>query len=266
MASPMLSNVSHAIRRLDNSTIKDMKVHPYLDEKGVAIFAHRGGALEAPENTLAAFQYAVSLGCHYLETDVQLSKDGIPYIFHDDDLLRVAGIAKKFGALNSNEINALKIFGVHFIPTLQEVLQKFPDTKFNIDLKTDAVAGPALKVIRELNAARRICIASFSDDRIGYARAHLPQACFSMGPDEITSLKLKTWRLSSKIPQGHCVQVPVYKYGVKIVTRRFVKKAHELGLKVHVWTINDAPAMQRLIDTGVDGIMTDRPGLLKTLL
>lgn len=87
-----------------------------------------------------------------------------------------------------------------------------------------------------------------------------------MGPNEIISLKLKTWRLSSRMPQGYCVQVPIYKYGIKIVTKGFVEKIHGLGLKVHVWTINDKPTMQRLIDTGVDGIMTDRPSLLKELL
>lgn len=116
-----------------------MKIHPYLNETDTTIFAHRGGSLEAPENTLQAFQYALGLGCHYLETDVQLSKDGVPYIFHDNDLLRIAGVPKSFGELDSSEINVLKIFGYHPIPTLRECLQRFPDTKFNVDLKTDAV-------------------------------------------------------------------------------------------------------------------------------
>ena len=69
-----------------------MVSHPYLDESGVSIFAHRGGSIEAPENTLEAFQYALDLGCEYIETDVQLSKDGIPYIFHDDNLKRIPGM------------------------------------------------------------------------------------------------------------------------------------------------------------------------------
>ena len=243
-----------------------METHPYLSETGTSIFAHRGGSLEAAENTLEAFQYALDIGCEYIETDVQLSKDGIPYIFHDDDLVRIMEVDKKFSDLESSEIKALKIFEHYSIPTLQECLQKFPNMKFNIDLKTDAVKHAALHIIKEENAMHRICIASFSDERIAYARKYAPELCFSMGPREILNLKLKTWGLSSKISHGNCVQVPIYQYGLKIVTKRFVKKIHALGLKIHVWTINDASTMQRLIDIGVDGIITDKPKLLKGLL
>ena len=244
-----------------------MKTHPYLDEAGTAIFAHRGGSIEAPENTIEAFQHAVGMGCGYVATDVQLSKDGIPYTFHDNDLLRITGIAKDFGDLDSAEIDALRIFGDYPIPTLKECLQRFPDTKFNIDLKTDAVMKPALDIIKELNAMHRVCITSFSHKRIAYAREYLPEVCLSMAPQEMIRLKLKTWGLPLGVGHGHCIQVPIYyKNALKIVTRRFVKKVQALGLKIHVWTINDEHTMQKLIDMGVDGIMTDRPRALKEIL
>ena len=87
-----------------------------------------------------------------------------------------------------------------------------------------------------------------------------------MGPKEIWDLKKKTWGFNSKNILGNCVQVPIYKYGIKIVTKKFVTKIHQLGLKIHVWTINDDKTMQKLIDIGVDGIITDKPSALKELL
>ena len=243
-----------------------MVSHPYLDESGVSIFAHRGGSIEAPENTLEAFQYALDLGCEYIETDVQLSKDGIPYIFHDDDLKRIPGVDKNFGDLWSSEISNLKIFNSYSIPTLKECLEQFPNTKFNIDLKTDAVMEPALNEMKKMNAMHRICIASFSDERLNFTRQNFPEVCLSMGPKEIWSLKKRTWGFNSKKILGNCVQVPIYKYGIKIVTKKFVTKIHQLGLKIHVWTINNDKTMQKLIDIGVDGIITDKPSVLKELL
>jgi len=222
--------------------------------------------MESAENTLEAFRYALDLGCAYIETDVQLSKDGIPYIFHDDDLLRINRSSQKFSDLDSSEIEKIRIFETHPIPSLKECLQQFPNAKFNIDLKTEAVMKPALDVIQEMGAEKRICIASFSDTRIEYAREHSPSLCFSMGPKEIIKLLLKSWGLTFMGGIGDCVQVPMTQYGIKIVTPRFVQKVHELGLKIHVWTINDVDLMKHLIAIKVDGIITDQPALLKSLL
>ena len=130
----------------------------YLNTPGCSIFAHRGGSLEASENTIEAFQYALSIGSDYIETDVQLSKDGKVYIFHDDSLKRIANIDKEFSELSSSEINSIKIFGNQHIPTLEETLETFPTTKFNMDLKTDAVAEPALEILKKHNTKDRICI------------------------------------------------------------------------------------------------------------
>lgn len=243
-----------------------MAIHPYLNQAGVAISAHRGGSEEAPENTLESFRYAIEVGSSYIETDVQLSADGIPYIFHDDDLSRLLNMDVTFNSLHSNQIEELKLFGSYQIPKLETALTQFPNALFQIDLKTDEVALPAMKVIESLNAFDRICIASFSSNRLQKVRKEFPETCFSMGPNEILNLLLSSFGLYNKKVFGDCLQVPIYQYGIKLVTRRFVKYVQSIGLKIHVWTINDVKTMEKLIDLDVDGIITDRPKLLKEVL
>ena len=243
-----------------------MTIHPYLNQSGVSISAHRGGSEEAPENTLESFSYAIGLGSSYIETDVQLSADGIPYIFHDDDLSRLLNMEVKFNSLHSDQIEKLKLFESYQIPKLETALTQFPNALFQIDLKTDEVALPAMKVIENLNAFDRICIASFSSNRLQKVRKKFPDTCLSMGPKEILKLLLASFGLYNKTIYGDCLQVPIYHYGIKLVTRRFVKYVQSIGLKIHVWTINDENTMRKLIDLGVDGIITDKPKLLKKLL
>jgi glycerophosphoryl diester phosphodiesterase len=109
-----------------------MAIHPYLNQAGVAISAHRGGSEEAPENTLESFRYAIEVGSSYIETDVQLSADGIPYIFHDDDLSRLLNMDVTFNSLHSNQIEELKLFGSYQIPKLETALTQFPNALFQI--------------------------------------------------------------------------------------------------------------------------------------
>ena len=243
-----------------------MSVHPYLKHAGIAISAHRGGSIEAPENTLESFEYAIDLGSTYIETDVQLSADGIPFIFHDDDLLRLLGKDLLFNTLHSEEINQLRLFDSYQIPTLEAALKKFPNAFFQIDIKTDEVATPTMQVIKELGAFNRICIASFSSKRLKLVKEHYPETCLSMGPIEVLKLFLSSFGLYKKTIQGDCLQIPIYQYGIKLVTKRFVKFVQSLGLKIHVWTINDEETMQELINLGVNGIITDKPKLLKEVL
>ena len=238
----------------------------YLLPSGCSIFAHRGGCLEASENTLESFQYALNIGSQYIETDVQLSQDGKVYIFHDDSLKRVVGIDKNFSDLPSSEIDSIKIFNGNAIPTLEEVLETFPNARFNIDLKTDLVAEPALEILKKHNAQDRVCIASFSDERIDLARKYIPSICTSMGPNQILQIRLGAWKFINPKIVSDCVQIPIYKYGIKLASKTMVDFCHANHLKVHVWTINDAKTMKKLISIGVDGIITDRPKLLKEVL
>jgi glycerophosphoryl diester phosphodiesterase len=243
-----------------------MSIHPYLDVPGVAISAHRGGSIEAPENTIESFKYSIELGSSYIETDVQLSSNGIPYIFHDDDLKRLFGKNIIFNSLHSDEIDELILFDKYKIPTLESTLQKFPDTLFQIDVKTDEVVLPTMEVIKKTNSTDKVCIASFSSKRLKQVHKLYPEICLSMGPFEVMKLLLASFGLyRNKVP-GNCLQIPIYQYGIKLVTKRFINYIHSIGLKIHVWTINDEDTMQKLIDLGVDGIITDRPKALKDLL
>tara|TARA_Y100001970_G_C14063926_1_gene765672 strand:+ start:129 stop:869 length:741 start_codon:yes stop_codon:yes gene_type:complete len=243
-----------------------MSLHSYLNVSGVAISAHRGGSMEAPENTIESFEYSIKVGSSYIETDVQLSSDGIPYIFHDDDLSRLFGKDIIFNSLHSNEINKLMLFDNYKIPTLESTLNKFPNVFFQIDVKTDEVVVPALEVIKKTNSINKVCIASFSSKRLKQVRNLYPEICLSMGPYEVMKLLLASYGLyGNKVP-GNCLQIPIYQYGIKLVTKRFISYVHSIGLKIHVWTINDEDTMLKLIDLGVDGIITDRPKTLKNLL
>ena len=146
------------------------------------------------------------------------------------------------------------------------MLDALPDTLFQIDVKTDDVAIPALKVIESCNALNRVCIASFSSKRLEVVRSFYPDICISMGPNEIIKTLLGSFGLYSKPVHGDCLQVPIYHYGIKIVTQRFINYVHSKGLKIIVWTINDTKTMKKLISKGVDGIITDKPKELKNLL
>ncbi len=243
-----------------------MSIHPYLNQPGISISAHRGGSIEAPENTLESFKYAIDLGSAYIETDVQLSSDGITYIFHDDNLKRLLGQDVTFSSLHSNMIDKLKLFNSYNIPRLETALYEFPDTLFQIDVKTDEVTLPAMKIIEKCNSLDRVCMASFSSDRLKKINNLYPEVCLSMGPNEIFKLLLSSYGLYKKKIRGNCLQIPIYQYGIKLATKRFVKYVQNLGLKIHVWTINDEDTMQELINIGVDGIITDRPKLLKDVL
>ena len=239
---------------------------PYLDYQGVAVLAHRGGSIESLENTIESFHYSKSIGCEFIETDVQVSSDGIPYIFHDETLTRILNRDDVFSSLHSSEIDNLKIFDEHSIPKLETVLRMFPDIKFQIDVKTDEVAMPALAVIQENNAMDRVCIASFNSKRLNLVNNNYPDICISMGPYEVAKMLLSSFGLYKRSILGNCLQIPIYEYGIKLVTKRFVKFIHSKGLKVCVWTINDEKTFKYLIDIGVDGIITDKPKLLFEVL
>ena len=243
-----------------------MSIHSYLNVPGIAISAHRGGSIEAPENTIESFEYSIELGSSYIETDVQLSSNGIPYIFHDNDLNRLFGKNIIFNSLHSDEINELILFDRYKIPTLESTLLKFPNTFFQIDVKTDEVVLPTMEVIKKTNSTDKVCIASFSSKRLKQVHNLYPEICLSMGPYEVMKLLLASFGLYRKKVPGNCLQIPIYKYGIKLVTKRFINYIHSIGLKIHVWTINDEDTMQKLIDLGVDGIITDRPKTLKDLL
>jgi glycerophosphoryl diester phosphodiesterase len=239
---------------------------PFLAGPPLA-FAHRGGAGDWPENTLPAFAGAVALGYRHVETDVHLTADGVLLAFHDDALDRVTDRTGVIAELPWSEVRAARVDGREPIPRFEELLAAWPDVFVNVDPKHDRSVEPLADAIERAGAVDRVCIGSFSDRRIARLRARLgPRLCTAMGPKGVARLRSASFGLPAGGFDAACVQVPVAHRGVTIVDDRFVRTAHRLGLQVHVWTVDDPVEMGRLLDLGVDGIMTDRPAVLKQVL
>lgn len=240
---------------------------PFLDHPGPLPFAHRGGAGDWPENTMPAFEGAVALGYRWVETDAHVTADGICLAFHDDRLDRVTDRAGVIAELPYREVRRARVDGREPIPLLEDLLGTFPDLRVNIDPKHDAAVDALAAVIERTGAIGRVCVGSFSDRRIDRLRRALgAELCTSMGPREVARLRAGSYGLPAGRFGADCAQVPHRVKGVTVTDRRFVERAHAAGLQVHVWTVDDAAEMHELLDLGVDGLMTDRPAVLRDVL
>jgi glycerophosphoryl diester phosphodiesterase len=244
----------------------------YLDVPGPLAFAHRGGALEAPENTIRAFRHAVGIGYTYLETDVQITRDGVLVAFHDRTLDRITDRSGVVEDLPWSEVRNARVAGSEPIPLFTEVLEAFPHQRFNIDAKDERTVEPLVRTLRAARALERVCLASFNERTLRRLRAEAgPGVCTAAGPLDVARVRAASAfppRVHSVVAQvrAACLQVPECYDRVRVVDRRFVRASERLGLPVHVWTVNEASAMDRLLDLGVLGIMTDRPSVLKEVL
>lgn len=242
--------------------------HSYLNTNLPIAFAHRGGAGDWPENTMEAFTGAYQLGFRYMETDVHLASDGTIVAFHDAELDRLSEMKGSIAGLKWADIKSIKVTnggnGTGRIPTMQELLIRFPDAKFNIDMKSNAVVLPLLQLIKDHQAFDRVCFASFYDHRVKQV-ANLAGAdcCTSAGQLETARSVFRSVGISFPQSASPLLQVPLHHYGIKIITQKFIDRAHKDGKKVHVWTIDDPQKMHALLDMGADGIMTDKPQVLK---
>ena len=244
---------------------------PYLEYDGLLAFAHRGGAGAWPENTMPAFQGAVELGYRYVETDVHATRDGVLLAFHDDRLDRVTDRAGLIREMDYDEVKRARVAGEEPIPLFADLLTAWPHLRINIDPKLDNAVEPLIRVLREQRAIDRVCVNAFSDRRIAAVREALgPDLCTGMGPRATTRLRFSSWSGPFRGFWGGftagCAQLPVRQKGIPLVDAALVGRAHELGLQVHVWTIDDPHEMRRLVEIGVDGIMTDEPAVLKAVL
>jgi len=244
--------------------------YPFLDHPGPIPFAHRGGAATGLENSMAAFQRAVDLGYRYLETDVHGTADGVLLAFHDRRLGRVTDQRGRIARLPYETVRRARIAGQEPIPLLTDLLDAFPDARINVDVKEISAIRPLVDVIKRTGCIDRVCVASFSDRRLAAVRAALgPRLCTAVGPIEALGLRTATLseRLHRLAPAGvPCVQLPDRIGPLTVVDERLVTIAHSLGMHVHVWTIDDPATMHRLLDLGVDGIMTDRLEVLRDVL
>ncbi len=231
---------------------------------------------------MAAFAAAVELGYTHLETDVHLSSDGVVIAFHDPFLDRVtnsSGPVESLPLRHILEADAGYGFtsdgGLTFpyrgtglkVPALEEILTSWPHVLVNIDMKTDATVAPIAALIARLHAEDRVCVGSFSDRRLLRFRTLTRGAvCTSMGIAAVTQAWLTARTGRMRRYGADVVQMPPSYRRVRVADARFLEAAHRAGLPVHVWTIDDKEIMRALLDSGVDGIMTDRPTVLREVL
>ncbi|SEE00512.1 glycerophosphodiester phosphodiesterase family protein [Ruania alba] len=236
---------------------------------GPLALAHRGGAgLPANagiENSLAAIRNAVDLGYTYIETDVRASRDGVPFIVHDEDLRRITGDVRRVADLTAAELRAATLTGGAAIPTLDEVLEEFGHLWLNLDMKSDDAVEPAITTVRRHGMAERVVVASFSTSRLAQVRRLAPEFATSASPLEVAAMLMGFSR--SAVRNGAvAVQVPRRWRGKEMVTPAFIRRVHRQGMQVHVWTIDDAATIRLLLDRGVDAIVSDRVDVLRDVL
>ncbi|MFF7451006.1 MULTISPECIES: glycerophosphodiester phosphodiesterase family protein [unclassified Streptomyces] len=242
--------------------------HPYLDHPGPIPFAHRGGAADGLENTQLQFRRAVETGYRYLETDVHATADGELVAFHDATLDRVTDGAGRIEELPWSEVRHARVAGREPVPLFRELLETFPEARWNVDLKAESALHPLLELVERTGAWDRVCVGSFSEARVVRAqRLAGPRLATSYGTRGVLNLRLRSWGVPAALRRSAvAAQVPEAQNGIQVVDRRFVRAAHARGLQVHVWTINDPEAMHRLLDLGVDGIMTDHIDTLRKVM
>jgi len=255
-------------------------MHPYFDTPRPHLFGHRGASAEAPENTVPAFTRALEHGVPYLELDCHATRDGEIVVLHDAELARTTDGHGPVAELTFAELERLDA-GYHWsrdgrtfpfrgrgvrVPRFAEVLQAFPGVNLNLEVKQadPPIAEAVVKLVRRANASRRVLLASADEPILAAIVALDPgTALGSSTLDVVEFVKAAAEaRLQTFVPRGHALQIPPDAFGRPLVTRELVQAAHTLGLFVHVWTINEAPEMRRLLELGVDGLMSDDPALL----
>lgn len=245
------------------------------------VFAHRGGAALRPENTIAAFDHGLSLGADGLELDVHLSRDGVVVVHHDLTLERTTSGRGRVADLTADELARLDAAhwfvqrdapdaGYPFraqgigVPRLSDVLARYPDVRIIIELKgaDPELARRVADDVRRAGALDRVALGGFSEAALHAARAYEPGLRTGAGREETRWALYRSWLgLQPRQPRYREFQVPERSGAIRIVSRRFVGCVHRAGLPVHVWTVNETAEMRRLLDWGVDGLITDRPDL-----
>ena len=247
--------------------------HPFLDGPHPRAFAHRGwhvGELAGMENSLAAFRRAVAEGYRYLETDVRATRDGVVVVMHDATLDRTTDSSGEIEWQDWKVVRTARVNGREPVCRLDDLFEELPDALFNVDVKADSAVTPTLELLHRTNGWHRVCLASFSETRLRQLRAAAGSRLLtSMGPVSAAALRLRS---VCPVPpaaapiRGELAQLPVRWCGIPVIDQALVRYAHRLSAEVHVWTVNRAVEMHALLDLGVDGLITDRPDLLRDVL
>ncbi|MBD3160284.1 MAG: hypothetical protein GF309_16010 [Candidatus Lokiarchaeota archaeon] len=254
------------------SVLRDNRRYPL-------IMAHRGDPTCAIENTLSSISSAVQLGVDVVEIDIRMTRDGKLVLFHDETLERLTGIGKPVEAMVLDEIQQIRLGSesepdeqreenqmfLHRIPSLDQVFQHFPRTKFNMDIKSENPKAPEIlaDIISQYNKEQEVIVASFHAKQISYFREMCPEIVTAAHPNEVYRFlfgsKLRLLSLLARNTEYDALQVPPKQGPITVVDKRFLAEAHKRDIEVHVWTINEESEMERLTMLGVDGIFTDYP-------
>ncbi|MCM3656876.1 glycerophosphodiester phosphodiesterase [Agromyces mediolanus] len=235
------------------------------------VLAHRGLALEAPENTLLAFAKAVAIGITHVETDVHVSHDGVAVIAHDPTLERVAARPVRVDQLTMPELRRVELGDGQGFASLVEALDGFAETRFNIDVKAEAAVAPTIEAVRRTRSEDRVLLTSFSERRrLRLARA-IPGVATSAGGSGVLAARAAALSgnrtlLRRALRGARALQIPERASGITLVTPGFLRALHDVGVEVHVWTVNDPLDMRRLLALGVDGLVTDRADIARELI
>ena len=239
-------------------------VTTYAGRPGPLAIAHRGGAGLAPENTLEAFRRSHSLGLRYLETDVRITRDGRLVAFHDARLERVTAGAGRVRDRLLSQLAALPVRGGGTILPLADLLATFPDANFTLDVKDPDAVAPLAQLLLETGAAPRTCAAAARGGWLRELRALAGDGlCTALSWRELLHL---TSRPRGRYGCAGFAHVPLRLGRVPVFRDDLVARAHDAGVRIVVWTVNDPDTMHRLLDGGVDGLITDRPDLLREVL
>ncbi|MEF3403717.1 glycerophosphodiester phosphodiesterase family protein [Agromyces sp. CCNWLW203] len=243
----------------------------YFEPTRPRVLAHRGLALDAPENTLLAFAKAVAVGAEYLETDVHLTADGVAVVAHDPTLERVADRDVEVSKLTMAELRRIDLGHGQGFCSLEEALDAFPETRFNIDVKIEGAVEATVATVAKLRAGPRVLLTSFSEGRRRRLAAYVLDAATSVGGAGVIRTRLasftgSTRAVRSALRGAHALQIPERIGVVPLATERFIAAVHRAGAEVHVWTINEPADMTGLLDLGVDGLVTDRADLALPLI
>ena len=259
-----------------------MPRHPFFESTRPLVFAHRGGASLAPENTTAAFDKGLALGADGIELDVRASRDGVVVVHHDATLDRTTDRRGAVAALNARELAHVdaghrfargdaRPFRGHGIgvPALGEVLRRYRDCRVIVEMKINSseFAAAVVETVRAADAADRVCLGSFGGRALRAARKLEPALATGAGREEVRWALYRSWLgWPVRRPSYAGFQVPERAEATRIVSPEFIRYAHAAGLGVQVWTVDTETDARRLVSWGVDGLITDRPDLLVPLV
>lgn len=243
----------------------------YFDTPRPHLLAHRGlnqHRADIDENSLAAFDQAIAAGCTHLESDVHATKDGVAVLFHDDDLLRVAGLPQKISDLTFHELSQIRLKFGSTIPSLDSVLAAYPQLRLNLDVKSEGAIYPTAQAINSAGAHNRVLVSSFSSSRRRKTlRLLSAPVATSASMREVLLLLTSNFffglgakQISKNI---HALQIPVSQGPIRLATKSFIGLLRRHNLEVHFWTINNSQEAKKLIALGATGIVSDRIDLIE---